>query len=53
MGMVRNLVALGVAKKLYDVARKPENQRRIKEMVGQLTDKANTAAARRGGTGRR
>jgi hypothetical protein len=49
MGMVRNLVAAGVARKLYDVARKPENQAKLKQLIGQLTEKANATAARRGG----
>jgi hypothetical protein len=52
MSMVRNLVVGGVAKKLYDVARKPENQQKFKELVGQLASRAG--AQTRGGTaGRR
>ena len=31
MGLVSKIVALGIAKKVYDEARKPENQRRAKE----------------------
>jgi hypothetical protein len=46
MGLVRNLVALGVAKKLYDIARKPENQRKIKEMASSFANKANAQGAR-------
>jgi hypothetical protein len=36
MKILRTVAALGVAKKAYDVARKPENQRRIKEAVARL-----------------
>ncbi len=31
MGLVSKIVKLGIAKKVYDEARKPENQRRAKE----------------------
>ena len=31
MKIMRGVAALGVAKKVYDEARKPENQRRAKE----------------------
>ena len=37
--MVKNLVKLGIAKKIYDEARKPENQRRIKEAVASFKEK--------------
>jgi hypothetical protein len=47
MGMVRNLIAAGVAKKLYDFARKPENQAKIKQMISQATAKANSSATSR------
>jgi hypothetical protein len=50
MGMIRNLVALGVAKKLYDVARKPENQAKIKEMAASLANRAGQQASRPRGT---
>jgi hypothetical protein len=43
MGLIKNIVALGIAKKVYDEARKPENQRRIKEAVDSL--KAKRAAS--------
>lgn len=36
MRMIRTAVLLGVAKKAYDVASKPENQRRIKDSVARL-----------------
>jgi hypothetical protein len=31
MGMMSKIVKLGIAKKVYDEARKPENQRKAKE----------------------
>jgi hypothetical protein len=34
--LIRTAVLLGVAKKAYDVASKPENQRRIKDAVARL-----------------
>ncbi|QIK75302.1 hypothetical protein [Nocardioides piscis] len=43
MKLLRSAAAIGVAKKLYDEAQKPENQRRIREAV----DKAKTKRARR------
>lgn len=33
MGLIRNVVILGIAKKVYDESRKPENQRKIREAV--------------------
>ena len=33
MKLLRSAAAIGVAKKLYDESRKPENQRRIKDAV--------------------
>ena len=33
MGLFKKAAALGIAKKLYDESRKPENQRRINEAV--------------------
>lgn len=39
MGMVSKIVKLGIAKKVYDEARKPENQRRIKEAVASFQDR--------------
>jgi hypothetical protein len=42
MPLMRNVVLLGVAKRIYDEARKPENQRRIKQAVEQA--KAKQAA---------
>lgn len=36
MRMIRTAVVLGAAKKAYDVASKPENQKRIKDAVARL-----------------
>ena len=33
MRIMRTAAAIGIAKKLYDESRKPENQRRIKQAV--------------------
>jgi hypothetical protein len=33
MGLMKKAVVIGVAKKLYDESRKPENQKRIQEAV--------------------
>ena len=44
MPLMRNVVLLGVAKRIYDEARKPENQRMIQEAVASA--KAKRAARR-------
>ncbi|GAB2876568.1 hypothetical protein GCM10027026_29560 [Myroides odoratimimus subsp. xuanwuensis] len=36
---MRNVAALGIAKKAFDEARKPENQARIKAAVEKLKDR--------------
>jgi hypothetical protein len=33
MKLIRSVAAAGIAKKVYDEARKPENQRRIKAAI--------------------
>lgn len=43
MGLLRKVAVVGIAKKVYDESRKPENQRRIKSAV------ANVQARRNGG----
>lgn len=45
MGILRKAAALGIAKKLYDESRKPENQRRIREAMDKM--KARRAKGRR------
>lgn len=34
MGLIGGLIKAGIAKKAFDAANKPENQRKIKELVG-------------------
>jgi len=46
MGIMSKVVKLGIAKKVYDEARKPENQTRIKEAVAKFQ---NRRAQGRGG----
>ena len=47
MGLMKKVVYLGVAKKIYDEARKPENQRRINEAVTSLRQRRDAARSRR------
>lgn len=44
MKLLRTVSALGLAKAAYDIARKPENQRRLKQAVAQV--QARRARAR-------
>jgi hypothetical protein len=39
MKLLRTAAAIGLAKKLYDEARKPENQRRMREAVDKVKAK--------------
>ena len=48
MPFIKGLIKAGIAKKLYDEARKPHNQRKAKELFAQLKDKNKG-----GGKGRR
>ncbi len=41
MGLIGTLVKAGIAKKAYDVARKPENQRKVKAMLANARGKKN------------
>lgn len=41
MGLLNKLVKAGVAKKLFDEARKPENQRKAKELYRQFKAKSS------------
>ncbi len=50
MRIMRGAVAFGIARKIYTEARKPENQRRIRQAAEQLR---NRRAAGRGPAGRR
>jgi hypothetical protein len=42
MRLFRSAAALGLAKKGYDILRKPENQRRIKNGIAAVRTKAGT-----------
>jgi hypothetical protein len=46
MGMMKKVAALGIAKKVYDEARKPHNQAKIKQAVQQLQDRRNQSRPR-------
>jgi hypothetical protein len=39
MRLMRGAVAIGIARKIYTEARKPENQRRIKQAIEQIQAK--------------
>jgi len=39
MGLIGGFVKAGLAKKAYDIMRKPENQRRIKELIVNASNK--------------
>ena len=39
MKLLRTAALVGVAKKVYDESRKPDNQRRIKEAVASVKEK--------------
>lgn len=40
MGMLSGLVKAGIAKKVFDEAQKPHNQRKAKQMFAKLTGKS-------------
>lgn len=46
MKLMRSAVLAGLAKKAYDEARKPENQRRIKEFVASMQSKQQAKRGR-------
>ncbi len=39
MGLINGLVKAGIAKKVFDEARKPHNQAKAKQLFAQLTKK--------------
>lgn len=51
MGLLSKVMKAGVAKKAYDEARKPENQRRAKEFVASMRDKRRSSGGRTGRDG--
>ena len=48
MGLISGMMKAGVAKKVFDEARKPHNQAKAKELFGKFTNKGSN----KGGTGR-
>jgi hypothetical protein len=46
MGIMRKAGALGVAKMVFDEARKPHNQAKIKQAVQAMKDRRNRGTAR-------
>ena len=42
MGLVSKLIKAGIAKKAIDIARKPENQRKAKEVIAGLRNRKGT-----------
>ncbi len=42
MAILRSLVKIGLAKKIYDEARKPENQQRIKGAIASVKSKRSS-----------
>ena len=46
MGIMKKAGALAVAKKVYDEARKPQNQARIKEAVRKVQERRNPGGRR-------
>ncbi len=42
MGIMSKVVKLGIAKKVYDEARKPENQKRIKDALSSVRGKGRS-----------
>ncbi|WP_236827516.1 MULTISPECIES: hypothetical protein [unclassified Blastococcus] len=49
MGMMRKLIASGVAAKIFQEAKKPENQAKIKKLIADFQNKSGGAG---GGKGR-
>lgn len=45
MGLIGGLFKAGVAKKVYDEARKPQNQERIKQAYTKLTKKGGPSSS--------
>jgi hypothetical protein len=45
MGLVSGLLKAGIAKKVYDEARKPQNQAKAKEMIAKLRAKKGSRPA--------
>ena len=50
-GMIKKLVASGIAAKVIQEARKPHNQEKIKALIQQYANKRGQSGRRPGGTG--
>ncbi|MGY1915812.1 MULTISPECIES: hypothetical protein [unclassified Blastococcus] len=47
MGIMSKIAKGGMAKKVMDEARKPQNQRKIKDAVSKFTNKGNSSGTKR------
>lgn len=47
MGMIGSLMKAGIAKKVFDEARKPHNQQKAKDLFARLTNKKSGGGRRR------
>lgn len=41
MGLISKLTKIGIAKKVVDEARKPENQQKVKQLVGKAKGRSS------------
>ena len=48
MGIMSGLMKAGIAKKVYNEARKPHNQRKAKELFNKVSNKGGSAGGNRG-----
>jgi flagellar biosynthesis protein FliP len=44
--LIRSAIMAGIAKKVYDEARKPENQQKIKDLIAQASNRAKARPTR-------
>ena len=52
MGLHGGMMKAGIAKKVYDEARKPHNQQKIKNAISSITNKGSKGGNRGGTPGR-
>jgi hypothetical protein len=52
MGLIGGLMKAGIAKKVFDEARKPHNQAKLKSMVANVTNKSGKGRGTGPGTRR-
>jgi hypothetical protein len=53
MGFIGSMIKVGIAKKVYDEARKPHNQAKIRSAVDRVTGKGGGTGGAGGGPPRR